>query len=551
MRKRAIAAALACLLALPGITGQAPRAAADHTYNMSYIYFGSPSTYARQVERTGKTLSAVSPNYFDIKEDGLLDVTWKLSSSFIDQMHAKGMKVVPFLSNHWQKQPGIAAMANREKLAGQIAEAVRKYGLDGVNVDIEGVSSDYRDEFTDFIRLLRRALPEGAELSVAVAANPNGWKTGWHGFYDYAALAPNADYLMIMAYDESWEGSEPGPVASLGFVDRSIRYALKQGIPKSKIVVGLNFYGRIWKTDSAANSEGRVIRGLGISNVRVPPLLEKYKGQVTYDEASQSPRAVIRIPAGAVEYVGETKLTAGTYTIWFENERSLKAKLRLVSEHGIKGSGSWSLNQETKDVWDYYALWVNGTYFTDVGRGFWAESEILAMTEKGWMQGVGATKFAPQGSLTRAQAAVILVRALGLQEETPSSKAFADVPARHWAKKEIELAREYGFLEGVAPGRFAPDAPITREQLAAMLARIFELAPDAESEAAAAAFADVAPGAYYYDAVRAMRQYDIINGVEQGVFGVGRKSTRAEMSVLMNRLRERIEAWNGARAANT
>jgi len=84
MRKRAIAAALACLLALPGITGQAPRAAADHTYNMSYIYFGSPSTYARQVERTGKTLSAVSPNYFDIKEDGLLDVTWKLSSSFID-----------------------------------------------------------------------------------------------------------------------------------------------------------------------------------------------------------------------------------------------------------------------------------------------------------------------------------------------------------------------------------------------------------------------------------------------------------------------------------
>jgi len=550
MKRIAITAALACLLALPAMTGQAPRAAADRTYNMSYIYFGSPSTYARQVERTGKTLSAVSPNYFDIKEDGLLDVTWKLSSSFIDQMHAKGMKVVPFLSNHWQKQPGIAAMANRERLAGQIAEAVRTYGLDGVNVDIEGVSSEYREEFTDFIRLLRRALPEGKELSVAVAANPSGWKTGWHGFYDYPALAAYADYLMIMAYDESWEGSEPGPVASLGFVDRSIQYAVKQGVPKSKIVVGINFYGRIWKSDSPTNTEGRVIRGLGISNVRVPPLIEKYNGRVVYDEASQSPRATIRIPAGAVEYVGETKLTAGTYTIWFENERSIKAKLRLVAEHGINGSGSWSLNQETRDVWDYYGPWVNGTFFTDVGRGFWAESDILAMTEKGWMQGTGPTKFGPQGSLTRAQAAVILVRALGLQDETPGSLAFTDVPARHWAKKEIELAREYGFLEGVAPGRFAPDSPITREQLAAMLARIFELEPDAEADAGETAFADVAPGAYYSDAVRAMRQHDMINGVEPGRFGVGRRSTRAEMSVLMNRLRERIEAWSGAHAAN-
>lgn len=47
-----------------------------------------------------------------------------------------------------------------------------------------------------------------------MAANPKGWTTGWHGSYDYKSLAEYADYLMIMAYDESWNGSSEGPVAS-------------------------------------------------------------------------------------------------------------------------------------------------------------------------------------------------------------------------------------------------------------------------------------------------------------------------------------------------
>jgi len=539
---------LILLTALACLTGGVSGAAADRTYNMSYIYFGSPSTYTRQVDQTGNTLSMVSPNYFDITEEGRLDVTWKLNTSFIEQMHARGIRVVPFLSNHWQKTNGINAMAQRETLAAELAEAVQAYRLDGVNVDIEGVSSTYRNEFSDFIRLLRQRLPKDKELSVAVAANPSGWNTGWHGFYDYPALAKYADYLMIMAYDESWEGSDPGPVASIGFTERSIRYAVDQGVPDDKIVLGIPFYGRVWKTDSPANADGVTVRGTGISNVRVEPLIAKYNGSVVYDEASQSPCATIRIPPGQTEYVGATKLTAGTYTIWFENERSIKRKLRLVSEHGIRGTGSWSLYQEPKDVWAYYSLWVNGKYFTDVPSGYWADDEILTVTDRGWMQGSASTRFSPEGSLSRAQAAVILVRALGLQNETPSSRAFVDVPSTYWAKKEIELAREYGFIEGVAPGKFAPERPMTREQLAVVLARIFELRPE-EDSASENPFADVIPGEYYYDAVQAMRQYAVIQGVEPSVFGVGRTSTRAQMSALMYRLLEWIEVWKSYRTS--
>lgn len=98
-----------------------------------------------------------------------------------------------------------------------------------------------RDAYTDLVRLLREKLPADKEVSVAVAANPNGWTKGWHGTYNYKELAKYASYLMIMAYDESYEGGPEGPVASIGFVDRSIQYALKQGVPADKVVLGVPF----------------------------------------------------------------------------------------------------------------------------------------------------------------------------------------------------------------------------------------------------------------------------------------------------------------------
>ena len=79
-------------------------------------------------------------------------------------------------------------MKNPEKLADQIVQAIHQYDLDGVNVDIENVTSTYRDAYTQLVRSLREKLPEEKEVSVAVAAKPNGWTTGWHGSYDYAAL---------------------------------------------------------------------------------------------------------------------------------------------------------------------------------------------------------------------------------------------------------------------------------------------------------------------------------------------------------------------------
>ncbi|WP_400243706.1 glycosyl hydrolase family 18 protein [Niallia sp. JL1B1071] len=323
------------------------------TFNMSYLYFGNTKSYISQIDKTQGNLSLVSPSYFDINADGSLKLTTQYDPIFVKEMHNRGMKVVPFLSNHWDRNVGRAALNNREKLTTQIADFIIKNNLDGIQVDIENTTEIDRDAYTDLVRLLREKLPSDKEVSVAVAANPNGWTKGWHGTYDYKELAKYSSYLMVMAYDESYEGSAEGPVASYGWVEKSIQYALKQGISPDKIVLGIPFYGRYWK-------EGEATGGTGISNVRVDELLSRYGGTVVFDEATKSPKATITIKQGdPVTTIAGKTLTPGTYRIWYENSDSIAAKFELIHKYNLKGSGSWSLGQESTSIWQKYRAWMS------------------------------------------------------------------------------------------------------------------------------------------------------------------------------------------------
>ncbi|MEK5444542.1 cell wall-binding repeat-containing protein [Fredinandcohnia sp. FSL W7-1320] len=331
-----------------------PKASAATDFNMGYLYFGSTDSFITQVDRTQGVINETAPSYFDLNADGTLKITSKMDkdNAFVKEMHKRGVKVVPFVSNHWDRDIGRAALANRELLSSQIAKAVIDNNLDGVNVDIENVSDIDRNNYTDFVRLLREKLPADKSVSVAVAANPNGWTKGWHGSYDYQKLAQYSDYLMIMAYDESWQGSEPGPVASISFAECSIKYALAQGVPSSKIVLGLPHYGRYW-------IEGQAAGGYGISNSRVEEIIKKYNGKVTFDVKSQSPKATVIIKEGdPATIINGKALAAGTYTIWYENAQSIKAKVDLVDQYNIKGTGSWSLGQENTALWSEFKEWI-------------------------------------------------------------------------------------------------------------------------------------------------------------------------------------------------
>ncbi|MGF7035137.1 spore germination protein YaaH [Paenibacillus mucilaginosus] len=511
--------------------------------SLGYLYGGSTSSYITQVDRTQGALNRVSPSFIDIGADGSLKWADGIQS-FTKTMHAKQVKVVPFLSNHWSREAGRLALANREALAQEMADKIVSLGLDGVNVDIENVTDEDRDAFTDLVRLLREKLPKEKEVSVAVAANPNGWSEGWHGSYDMKALAQYADYILLMAYDESYEGRETaGPVASISWVEKSVQQALKS-VPSQKLLLGIPFYGRLWSEDGS-------IKGLGISNRKAEQLAASYGGSVIFDADTQSPVLNFYLPEGGSPVsVSYKPLAAGqSYTVWYENEESIKEKLELVSKYNLKGSGVWSMGQETTDTWGYFDNWLNRNYFADT-EGHWAVEEILAAADKGWMNGMTSGSFAPDASLTRAQAAAILVRALDLKaEEGIPAAGFTDVAASHWAYQDISTARSAGLIDGVGGGRFDPEAPLTREQLSAMLVRALDL--KASSSAALPIFQDVAASRWSSEAIRTLAGYGIVSGYPDGTFRAAQPTTRAQMAVLLSRASLQLEEASEERVASS
>ena len=95
---------------------------------------------------------------------------------------------------------------------------------------------------------------------------------------------------------------------------------------------------------------------------------------------------------------------------------------------------------------------------------------VEAVSAAGWMNGTDAQHFSPAAALSRAHLAAILWRAAG-QPAAGAALPFADVLPESWYAEAVRWAASEGISNGVAPGVFAPDAPVTREQLAAMLYR--------------------------------------------------------------------------------
>lgn len=455
-------------------------------FNMSYLYFGNTQSYISQIDKTYRNLNLVSPSYFDLNKDGSLKVTAQFDPVFIKEMHARGVKVVPFLSNHWDRTLGRAALKNAEKLSTQIADFIVANDLDGVQVDIENTTEIDRDAYTNLVRLLREKLPTNKEVSVAVAANPYGWMKGWHGTYDYKALAKYSSYLMIMAYDESYFGGPEGPVASYPWVERSVQYALNQGVPAEKVVLGVPFYGRYWKKGGTASE-----MGVGISNHRVEELLVKYGGTVTFDEKSKSPKATITIKASdpKTTIAGKT-LTAGTYTIWYENDESFEAKFDLLHQYNLKGTGSWSLGQENTAIWPSYRTWLSHndvevaphnptpapkeiSYTVKFSDSLWGIARTYNMT---------VDEIKEMNQLTSNVVFVGQVLKVKNLDYTPITmppelinmeNPFTDIDTFDVnTRKEILNLVDQGIINGKTPTTFVPSDAITRGQVVKMLGRL-------------------------------------------------------------------------------
>ena len=113
-----------------------------------------------------------------------------------------------------------------------------------------------------------------------------------------------------------------------------------------------------------------------------------------------------------------------------------------------------------------------GTTFSDI-KNHANKAAIEELASRGIINGMGKGTFAPNKTMTRAEFAAIVTRALGLPAK--DTKAFTDVPSSKWYAGYIGTANSSGIVNGAGSGKFNPDGTITRQEAAAMVARAAKL----------------------------------------------------------------------------
>ncbi|WP_337101055.1 tandem-95 repeat protein [Paenibacillus sp. YIM B09110] len=151
-----------------------------------------------------------------------------------------------------------------------------------------------------------------------------------------------------------------------------------------------------------------------------------------------------------------------------------------------------------------------------------------------YMKGYGDGTFRPNGDVTRAEVAALLYRLMKLDSGAGSANVFTDVPATHWAVKEINAVAAAGIMTGYEGGTFHPGSVMTRAEMAAVLAKWkqLELVEAGEGEAS---LTDI-KGHWAQAYIEAVQEEGWMNGYPGGVFKPNNELTRAEATAIMNRV---------------
>ena len=296
----------------------------------TYYYSGDTSSYNSMTANTS-TLDEIAANTYTT--DALGTITGLVPSSQIAYANSNNIKSLAMITNNFDGNIAKALLEssiNRQALINNILSAMKLNGYKGVNVDLEGVYYYDRSYLTTFMNELYSTLhPQGYYVTMAIPAKTSDSPTSaWDGAFDYAALPNYTDQVVLMTYDEHYPGGTPGAIASIGWVENVIKYAITV-IPKEKLLIGTAAYGYDWSSNGT--------KAYGISGVY--NLASSYGATIKWDSIAQAPYFTYSDAAGVA------------HTVWFENAQSLNYKLDLVNSYNLSGIAIWRLGLENADYW--------------------------------------------------------------------------------------------------------------------------------------------------------------------------------------------------------
>ncbi|WP_159886324.1 S-layer homology domain-containing protein [Paenibacillus puerhi] len=195
----------------------------------------------------------------------------------------------------------------------------------------------------------------------------------------------------------------------------------------------------------------------------------------------------------------------------------------------------------------FYAVVKMNKSFSDIS-GHWAQTNIELLANKLVVDGVTDTTFQPERSITRAEFAALVVRALGL--DTSGSGSFTDVAAGEWYAGVVGAAAKAKLVDGYEDGTFRPNATINREELAAMVVRALDYAKAKPSVNASrqqellAPFKDSGSIVWAQNELAVAIEAGIIDGMTDDTLGARNEATRAQSATMLKRLLQRANFIN-------
>ncbi len=292
-----------------------------------------------------KGVTVVSPTWFMIK-DNEGAIRSLADERYIERAHSRDIEVWALISDFVEDfNQGVnineilSYTSKREKLINELISEVIKYNIDGINIDFEQISRDSATHYIQFIRELSvKCRNNGIVLSI-----DNYVPTDYSAYYDREEQGVVADYVIIMAYDEHTNGSdESGSVSSIGFVTDAVEKTLTM-VPKERIIIGIPFYTRLWKEVTANGS--KEISSEAYSMTNAAGLMADNSVELKWDEA-------------VGQYYGQYAVDDITYRMWLEEEKSIEAKMKIISRADVAGVAAWKLGLEKSAVWDVIAKYI-------------------------------------------------------------------------------------------------------------------------------------------------------------------------------------------------
>lgn len=313
----------------------------DHKINLVWHQSTSTESNDAMAEMTAEMtgVNVISPTWFSVT-DGTGTISSLASADYVKLAHDAGREVWGLIDNFneaFDETTDLAYASVRSRIIEQLLAEAASCGMDGINVDFENLKEAGIPHYLQFLRELTSA----AHAQNLVVSVDTPVPQAYTMYYQRGEQARFVDYMIVMAYDEHFAGSEEaGSVSSLPFVQQAVE-EMTRVMPADQVICGIPFYTRVWTEkfgQSAITSE--VLDMDGAKNYAKENQMTE-----TWD-------------ASLGQNVATVETSDARYTIWMEDEQSMEEKLKVIQSADLAGVAEWKLGFERADVWSLISEYI-------------------------------------------------------------------------------------------------------------------------------------------------------------------------------------------------